>query len=343
MVMFGKRQVAPEAECVVVFQPEALEESFHVFADELDSPARSDAFMPGCGSDGGAALAGMSRVSTWVGEASMSRMSSWSSMANHSSSMSRIGSWADMTELEESGFDEADLFTQTICIAPDVVTDSTISNIDGERQGGHGEPFLPETQADNNVLLCVVACQEELEGPKVLQPHVKFMEQQLTEAVAEERRHCETQTTLVLGSLPERLTLAALLDLIIAKGFANVCSFVYLPMDMLVKMHLGYALVNISDPGDVDSFWAAFDGFADWTSPSAAVCRVGWDSERRGLADLVDRFRNSQLMHRTVPDEYRPVLLERGERVPFPAPTKQIRAPRPHKSIKKPGSSGNAL
>lgn len=322
--------------------------------------ARNDGFPHACGSDGGGvAMAGMSRasmlsaessikrISSWSGDTSMKRISSWSSMAtNHSGSISRIGSWADMTELEEDGLDDDDFgdgcFTQTITMIVEEVPDSTFSNTDGAQQDGSGELLAQETEIGMGASADSLPHEGKHGEPKGLQHDVKFVEPQFIEAAAESRHDGPAQTTLVLENLPEQLTLSALLDLLSAKGFISACSFVYLPMDMLLKVHLGHALVNISDPDAVASFWVAFDGFADWASPSAAVCRVTWDSERRDLPALVDRFRNSQLMHRSVPDEYRPVLLERGEPVPFPAPTKQIRAPRPHKSSKKQGSSVSA-
>lgn len=42
----------------------------------------------------------------------------------------------------------------------------------------------------------------------------------------------------------------------------------------------------------------------------------------------MERYRNSPVMHESVPDEYKPVILQNGLRVNFPEPSK---APRPVK------------
>ena len=41
----------------------------------------------------------------------------------------------------------------------------------------------------------------------------------------------------------------------------------------------------------------------------------------------VDRYRNSPVMHRDVPDEYKPVIFKNGVRKNFPRPTKKVKAP----------------
>ena len=41
----------------------------------------------------------------------------------------------------------------------------------------------------------------------------------------------------------------------------------------------------------------------------------------------VERYRNSPVMHRSVPDEYEPVIFKNGVRKNFPRPTKKVKAP----------------
>ena len=41
----------------------------------------------------------------------------------------------------------------------------------------------------------------------------------------------------------------------------------------------------------------------------------------------VERYRNSPVMHRSVPDEYKPVIFKNGVRKNFPRPTKKVKAP----------------
>lgn len=140
------------------------------------------------------------------------------------------------------------------------------------------------------------------------------------------------RTTVMLKNLPKGLSRAMLLDLLDKKGFAKQCNFVYLPVEFTRRSCMGYAFVNFEHPPMVADFWSAFEGLIDWPVPSSKICRVTWSSPLQGLAEHVERFRNSPLMHSTVPDECRPILLRNGVRVTFPAPTKTLRAPRPRAS-----------
>jgi len=79
---------------------------------------------------------------------------------------------------------------------------------------------------------------------------------------------------------------------------------------------------------DAVQFRRAFHGFSSWRIASPKVCNVGWGEAHQGLSAHIERYRNSPLMHESVPDEYRPILLCGGRRVPFPAPTKRIKPPR---------------
>jgi len=140
------------------------------------------------------------------------------------------------------------------------------------------------------------------------------------------------RTTVMLKNLPKGLSRAMLLELLDKKGFATTCNFVYLPVEFTRRSCMGYAFVNFENPAMVAKFWNAFEGLTDWPVPSSKICRVTWSSPLQGLAEHVERFRNSPLMHATVPDECRPILLRSGARVVFPAPTKTLRAPRPRAS-----------
>lgn len=71
-----------------------------------------------------------------------------------------------------------------------------------------------------------------------------------------------------------------------------------------------------------------FDGFSEWGVPSANVCEATWSTNQQGLFANIEKYRNSRIMHETVDDEYQPAVFRNGCRIPFPLPTKTIRAPR---------------
>jgi len=136
------------------------------------------------------------------------------------------------------------------------------------------------------------------------------------------------KTTLMLRNVPNNYTRDMLLELLDGEGFKGEYDFVYLPMDFKSSANLGYAFVNVASPSKVHHFWAALDGYKEWTIPTAKVCQVGWSDPHQGLRANVHRYRNSPVMHEDVPDECKPVLFAHGIRTDFPNPTKSLHAPR---------------
>jgi RNA recognition motif-containing protein len=132
----------------------------------------------------------------------------------------------------------------------------------------------------------------------------------------------------MLRNLPNNYTRATLLQLLCSQGFGSACTFVYLPIDFTTNAALGYAFVDLVDEATADRFFQVFDGFSKWVIPSRKKSYVSWCGPHQGREAHIERYRNSPVMHHSVPDEYKPVLLEGGRRVPFPEPTASIRAPR---------------
>jgi hypothetical protein len=117
-------------------------------------------------------------------------------------------------------------------------------------------------------------------------------------------------------------------NLLDSKGFFGRYDFVYLPIDFHRGAGLGYAFGNCATPSDAEEMKAKFQGFHHWSISSQKVCDVCYGEPLQGRQAHIDRYRNSTVMHHTVPDECKPICLENGVRMPFPAPTKRIRAPK---------------
>merc|ERR1719382_2274258 len=132
----------------------------------------------------------------------------------------------------------------------------------------------------------------------------------------------------MMRNIPNNYTRARLLEMIDGQGFAGRYDFVYFPIDFRTHAALGYSFLNLCTPEDAEAFRSCFDGFARWSLPSSKVCRVSWSEPHQGPQAHIDRYRNSPLMHESVPDEYRPAMFASGRRVPFPAPTKKVKPPR---------------
>lgn len=135
-------------------------------------------------------------------------------------------------------------------------------------------------------------------------------------------------TTVMLRNIPNAYTREMLKDLLDAHGFRGCYDFLYLPVDFRNRVNLGYAFVNLLSHSEALRLTFALHGFASWLTGSSKVCEVSWSHPIQGLADHVERYRNSPVMHSSMPEEYKPMLFSSGIRVPFPPPTKPIKAPK---------------
>jgi hypothetical protein len=124
------------------------------------------------------------------------------------------------------------------------------------------------------------------------------------------------------------MTREMLLDLINTEGFAGCYDFVYLPLDFKTMAALGYSFVNFVDANDAERFLTHFSGFSRWGDGSDKVCEMTWSTALQGKNANIERYRNSPVMHESMPEELKPLLFKDGERVAFPKPTKQLRAPK---------------
>lgn len=145
----------------------------------------------------------------------------------------------------------------------------------------------------------------------------------------------ETQekTTLMLRNLPAGYTRQLVQELLEDEGFDGCFDFVYMPMDFNSSCGLGYCFVNFVSASDASRCWQVLDGYAEWTCPSGSapsdkVCEVRWSEPQQGLLSNIERYRNSPVMHASVPDLWKPALFQSGARLPFPLPTKAVKAPK---------------
>jgi len=141
-----------------------------------------------------------------------------------------------------------------------------------------------------------------------------------------------TNTTLMLRGLPEMCTRDVLLRLLDHLGFAGEYDLVYVPVNFATEVGLRYAFVNAVSPASARRLWACFDGFQAWPMLCEETCTVCWSDPHQGVTAHVERYRNSPVMHESVPESWKPALFQRGLRVPFPAPTRAIKAPKAPRS-----------
>jgi hypothetical protein len=142
-------------------------------------------------------------------------------------------------------------------------------------------------------------------------------------------------TTVIMRNIPNRFSHSILASVLDKNGFSGEYDLIYVPIDFATGVSYGYAFVSLTSADGIEEFMACFDGFSDWGGPSKKVCQVVPCDSNESLSERVERYRNLRVMHASVPDSFKPVLYSGGQRVPFPAPTKQIRPPRIQSSGRK--------
>lgn len=138
----------------------------------------------------------------------------------------------------------------------------------------------------------------------------------------------ETRTSVMLKGVPDTCTRSLMLQLLDAAGFFGRFNFLYLPMDFKRNKNLGYALINMVSPKEALRLGKHFEGFTAWNGLGGSGCTVTWCSPQQGLQAHIERYKNSPVMHESVPEEWRPLLLMHGVPVSFPPPTLKIKAPK---------------
>jgi len=135
----------------------------------------------------------------------------------------------------------------------------------------------------------------------------------------------ETRTTVMMRNVPYRWTRQKLLALLDSKGFAAKYDFVYIPVDFETTHTRGYSFVNLTSVSHVKSFVETFEGFCDWQSEACKKeCQVCW-SETQTLQSNILRYKDNSVMDPSVPDDYKPIALKDGVRIPFPQSIREYR------------------
>merc|ERR1719378_215127 len=133
------------------------------------------------------------------------------------------------------------------------------------------------------------------------------------------------RTTVMMRNIPNDYNRKQLLDLIDKRGFGQCYDLVYLPVDFKKWVGLGYAFINFVSTAEAELFMQHFNGFSKWSIKTSKVCEVSWSDSLQGLEENIERYRNLQVMHESVPDDFKAALFNNGKRIPFPSPTRKIK------------------
>lgn len=152
-------------------------------------------------------------------------------------------------------------------------------------------------------------------------------------AAAEDRdTKCTTpenlRTTVMIRNIPNQYSRVQLEQTLDDEGYWGLFDFLYLPMDFVHQANVGYAFVNFMEPEVAARFMVEFRGFDRWAVSTLKVADVCWSLPHQGLEAHIERYRNSPVMHPTMPDHFRPRVYASGRALPFPPPTKVLRPPK---------------
>jgi hypothetical protein len=132
----------------------------------------------------------------------------------------------------------------------------------------------------------------------------------------------------MLRNIPNNYSRSMLKELLDSEGFLGRYDFLYMPRDYKTEAALGFAFVNLVTHEDGQHMCQRLSGFRHWAIPSAKTCVATWSGpEQQGLQANVERYRNSSVMHESVPEECKPMLLVDGVPARFPLPTRKLWPP----------------
>jgi len=136
------------------------------------------------------------------------------------------------------------------------------------------------------------------------------------------------RTTVILRNLPEGFSRDMIAELLSSQGLAKNFDFIYAPVRFGTVSTIGYAFVNFTSPEAAEVCHSKFEGFTSWGKVCENVMSVVWSDSDQGLAAIIDRHRNSPVMHESVQEKFKPAIYKDGVRCAFPRPTRRIRPPR---------------
>lgn len=163
--------------------------------------------------------------------------------------------------------------------------------------------------------------------------HAKPACLQVAERLAQRRQKGSNDcwTTVTLKNIPAAMCRDDVVEALNSQGFKGLYDFVYVPIRWQTGQCFRYAFINFSSGAAAKSALVHFNGFMSWSKRAEAVLpsEAVWTDPFQGLLEHVERYRNSSVMHPNVADDHKPALFDgNGIRLPFPAPTLRLKAPR---------------
>jgi hypothetical protein len=135
------------------------------------------------------------------------------------------------------------------------------------------------------------------------------------------------RTTVMIRGLDATMDRDELLRALNVSHFRGSFDFIYVPCDFNTHRPQGFAFVNFTSHRDAHKFQ-----LQPPASLGAEACTL-WSDKEQGLAENMARYRNSPVMHPSLPEHLRPSLVRIDTLVALPKPTRPIKAPKVKRSL----------
>ncbi|CAK0882793.1 unnamed protein product [Prorocentrum cordatum] len=188
-------------------------------------------------------------------------------------------------------------------------------------EGEENQP--PETAVKRALSAPVLSFRREEEAAHCLGSPADLAQQSVE---VEDQVSQEPKTTVAIRNIPLDFTRDQLQQHLDAGGFAGQYDILFsLPANRLrevpeFRLRLCEFFRLSSD--SAQRMLAELDG-CSWGAPGEELLVVSW-SLTQGLDEHVERYRNSPLMHESMLDDCRPIVLQGGARAEFPPPTTRV-------------------
>lgn len=128
-------------------------------------------------------------------------------------------------------------------------------------------------------------------------------------------RDIDSRTTVMIRNIPKSFSQSILVELLVRKLPPGTFDFVYLPMDLMNGVNVGYAFVNLKESNSVirvfnllnNKTWRAIITHCSSVVPESTelhkACKVSY-GRIQGLDNLMEHFKSSSIMNQ--PDSIRP-------------------------------------
>jgi len=192
-----------------------------------------------------------------------------------------------------------------------------------------GTPVPNPASVGDAAQMCDCSSLDSVDG--MLSPQAQAVEMMpLPHLVAPAESVVEAEwTTVILRNIPCNYSRQDILNFLDEHNVRY--DFVYLPMDFQRAANLGYAFVNVVSNEEAERIMQCLNGHSNWSRSvfsQKQLSVVFAKCDEQGLMANIKRYQDSPVMHPEVPEEWKPVIFDNGQRQEFPPPTKRLKWPR---------------